>query len=957
MTTEQWRRVQHLFGLGIDLPEPEREPLLLRECSDDLDVAQEVRRLWRTLDEDFSLLDRPMVQLPVTGRGSRQMLEPGHVVDRRFTVLKLVGSGGMGEVYRARDERLGRIVALKVLAGRVAGLPEYRVRLEREARAVSALGHPRICALHDFGTDGDMTYLVMEFVAGQSLSARIAAGPLPLLEVLSTGSQIAEALDAAHRAGIVHRDLKPANVMLTDAGVKLLDFGIAKKTPATLGGFEKQITITTEGQIVGTVAYMSPEQAEGKPVDVRSDVFTLGSILYEMTTGRRAFAGDSSLSTLAAILHQEPPPVQKLLPAAPPKLDALIRRCLKKRPEDRTISAAEVKAALDDLQYQVATRRVGWRIAAFAVTTAAVIAVAALAWSIYRKGRLGDQLEPPSRLTMEAGNARYPAISHDGKLLAYASDRNGNFDIYLRQIGGTSEVRLTSSTYNEAAPTFTPDGRHIVFQSDEMNAGLQVVPTLGGERRILAAKGFGPRVSPDGRQVLYWTAPWTTDDVFGPDCRLMLVPFTGGDPRVIRSDFRSAAYPLWLQDGRHILYVGYLKLSDPTFEWWISTLDDTPAQPTLANAAISRLGKLGSTPTPLFEHNGLVYGKATIDDTNSLVAVQVELKGQGVEPRASRVITNMDSIDSAAASSDGSLIYSVTRMNDDLYRLKFDPRTHLSIGDPEQLTFEPSLEHIGALTHDSKLLAYASNRTGTHGIWVKNLETGDQRKVADTLWSLAGRLTLSPDGRLVAFLGHEQRDHLDQSVKTVPTSGGASIMLPHSRNCVPLTWRDPRTIRLQCFSDQANQVRIVELAFPSGHILSQSQWAPLDRFCLPSIQLERCYATSGSNVTFWARPIGTHTGPSDPIAVVDLSSAVNMIGDDDTVVYWGARGETGDSLLGRMLDVATGRPKGPAFVAYRVRGSARLAPELTQQNELHNGSAVLTIRSSNSNLWRQQLPE
>jgi eukaryotic-like serine/threonine-protein kinase len=218
----------------------------------------------------------------------------------------------MGEVYRANDERLRRIVAIKVLPQRLVNRADYESRLEREARAISSLAHPRICALRDVGTDGELTYLVMEFLAGDLLSSRLTRARVPIDEALLIGEQIADGLECAHKQGIVHRDLKPANIMLTEAGVKLLDFGLAKWTAGPLSDATGECTITREGQIVGTVAYMSPEQAEGRNVDARSDIFSFGSILYEMTTGRRAFHRVSPVSTLGAILHQEPEEISNL---------------------------------------------------------------------------------------------------------------------------------------------------------------------------------------------------------------------------------------------------------------------------------------------------------------------------------------------------------------------------------------------------------------------------------------------------------------------------------------------------------------------------------------------------------------------------------------------------------------------------------------------------------------------
>jgi serine/threonine protein kinase len=267
-----------------------------------------------------------------------------------YEILSRIGAGGMGEVYKARDTRLDRTVAIKVLPTGVAPSAEQRQRFEREARAISKLSHPHVCALYDVGREGDTEYLVMEYLEGESLADRLARGALPLDQTLRWGGEIADALDKAHRQGIVHRDLKPGNVMLTKSGVKLLDFGLAKAMAPE--GAPNDLTsnptaaaapqLTQEGTLLGTLAYMAPEQLEGREADGRSDVFALGATLYEMATGRKAFSGSSRASLISSILRDDPSPVSRIEKTSPPALDRIIERCLAKDPEHRWQSAADV---------------------------------------------------------------------------------------------------------------------------------------------------------------------------------------------------------------------------------------------------------------------------------------------------------------------------------------------------------------------------------------------------------------------------------------------------------------------------------------------------------------------------------------------------------------------------------------------------------------------------------------
>src|ERR1700733_3437026 len=268
-----------------------------------------------------------------------------------YQIESLLGAGGMGEVYRARDTRLDRTVAIKILTQGLADTPEVRQRFEREARAVSSLSHPHICVLYDVGHQDGIEYLVMEYLEGETLAARIAKGPLTTSELLRFASQIADALDKAHRQGIVHRDLKPANVMLTKTGAKLLDFGLAKDEEILQGDPGSSPTmsrpLTVQGTIVGTMQYMSPEQLEGKEADARSDIFSFGAMLYEMATGKKAFEAKSHASLIAAILKDDPRPMRELPPLAPPLLESIVTSCLAKDPDELTQSSHDLKLELD----------------------------------------------------------------------------------------------------------------------------------------------------------------------------------------------------------------------------------------------------------------------------------------------------------------------------------------------------------------------------------------------------------------------------------------------------------------------------------------------------------------------------------------------------------------------------------------------------------------------------------
>jgi serine/threonine protein kinase len=369
----------------------------------------------------------------------------------------------MGEVYRARDIRLDRTVALKILPAQFSSDPVRKQRFEREAKVISSLNHPHICVLHDIGSQNGIDYLVMECVEGDTLAKRLEKGPLPLDQVLKYGMQISDALDKAHRNGVVHRDLKPGNIMLTPVGAKLLDFGLAKPAAplanaATLTAATQNSPVTEQGTIVGTFHYMSPEQIEGKELDGRSDIFSLGAVLYEMLTGKRAFEGKSQLSVASAILEKEPAPITATKPMTPPVLDHAIRRCLAKDPEERWQSASDIRGELlwisqsssEAAIRQLTTRGREWgRPVLFAGGAALLVALAVVTTYFFSHREstaavVRSVIVPPPNVTLLTlgDQAGAPAISHDGSNLVFVGIAEGKKMLFLRPMDSPTSKPL-----------------------------------------------------------------------------------------------------------------------------------------------------------------------------------------------------------------------------------------------------------------------------------------------------------------------------------------------------------------------------------------------------------------------------------------------------------------------------------------------------------------------------------
>ncbi len=482
-----------------------------------------------------------------------------------YEVLGPAGAGGMGEVYRARDTRLERTVAVKVLPESVATDPEFRQRFEREGRAISSLQHPHICTLYDIGRQDGIEYLVMEFVEGESLADRLMKGPLPPREVIRLGTELADALDKAHRQGITHRDLKPGNIMLTRSGVKLLDFGLAKPAPVqtavntVLTAMTTSKPLTAEGKIVGTFQYMAPEQVEGREADARSDIFALGAVLYEAATGKKAFDGRTQASVIAAVLAGDPPAMAAIQPLTPPALERIVRTCLAKDPEERWQSAADVARQLKWLEESSVSatakppgrrRWPQWLWIAAAAASGILLGVLVLRPA----GDAGDaiyaSIVAPANsgfvFTSDVGGP--PALSPDARSLVYAAQsQNGTRMLWLQRLSAGGPQPL-SGTENATFPFWSPDSRSIAFFA---NGKLNRVEIGGGMPTAICRAA-------DGRG-----GTWNREGVivFAPEFRsgLFRVGASGGEPqeltRVDASKHTSHRWPEFLPDGRHFLYL------------------------------------------------------------------------------------------------------------------------------------------------------------------------------------------------------------------------------------------------------------------------------------------------------------------------------------------------------------------------------------------------------------------
>jgi serine/threonine protein kinase len=496
-----------------------------------------------------------------------------------FEILGSLGAGGMGEVYRARDSRLDRVVAIKVLASHLSTQPEWRDRFEREARAISALKHPHICVLYDVGRHDQLDFLVMEYLDGETLAARLEKGPLRFEEALRIAIQIADALDGAHRQGIVHRDLKPSNIMLTESGVKLLDFGLAKlrgdiQQKHTAPGMEalaapaQSSALTAAGEILGTLQYMAPEQLEGKNADARTDIFAFGSVLYEMVTRQKAFEGKSQVRVMAAILEDDTKPLRSVVPGIPPAFDHVVKRCLEKSPDNRWQSArdvlhelrwAEESAKTPDtdttpIRARLSKRElIAWIAAAILLIAAAVLTFVHFESAPPPSAIARFEVFPPPGGTISfPGTSPRIAISPDGTQLAFVASIGGKPpQIWIRRIDSV-EARLLPGTDGAFNPFWSPDSRTIAFASSD--GQLKKIDISGGPAQAI--------YRPPGLVNTISDGTWNSDGiiVFGTgDAGLQRISVDGGNATQAttldktRQEDRHV-WPRFLPDGRQFIY-------------------------------------------------------------------------------------------------------------------------------------------------------------------------------------------------------------------------------------------------------------------------------------------------------------------------------------------------------------------------------------------------------------------
>jgi Tol biopolymer transport system component/predicted Ser/Thr protein kinase len=676
-----------------------------------------------------------------------------------FDVLEKLGEGGMGVVYKARDTHLDRFVAIKVLPAEKVADPERRRRFVQEAKAASALNHPNIITVHDIAQADGFDLIVMEHVDGKTLDALIPHKGMRLSLALKYAVQIADALARAHGAGIIHRDLKPSNVMVDEHGlVKVLDFGLAKLTEAAASEAETATMRTGEGVVLGTAAYMSPEQAEGRPVDPRSDIFSFGSLFYEVLTGQRAFRGETTASTIAAILREEPKPISQVADGLPRDAEKIVRRCLRKDPDHRFQHMDDLKVALEELKEESdsgapavasakgrarSARRWAW---AWGLVGAAALAALGLGgWFVRSKAGPPTPALRAIPLTSYAGFELDPSFSPDGNQIAFSwnGEKQDNYDIYIKLVGPGAPLRLTSDPAQDHGPAWSPDGRWIAFARffSSGASAVFVIPALGGSERKLADVNI---VNVLDRSCLAWTrdGKWVVipDDRRGQEPEgLFLVSLQTGERRRITSI--PSVSPAISPDGRRLVFAG----EESGGLYLTSLSEDMRPAGEPVRVILTEQGRKPSNPVWTSDGEDIVFSLAGHGGESSLWRVAAS-PGSPARPLPVGEVGTLPAISYAARR----LAFVRNSRDADIWRLDLRAPGE-SAGPPVKLISSTTVEFCPAYSPDGRRIAYSSLRSGSQELWVSNADGSNPVQLTSSGGPVTDNARWSPDGGRLLF--------------------------------------------------------------------------------------------------------------------------------------------------------------------------------------------------------------
>ena len=902
-----------------------------------------------------------------------------------YEILAPLGAGGMGEVYRARDARLKRDVAIKVLQGTWVDNGDRLARFEREAELLAALNHPNIAAIYGVEESAGTTALVLELVDGPTLADRLITGPLPLSDALAISRQIIDALDAAHEKGIVHRDLKPANVKVREDGtVKVLDFGLAKALESdaapqgvTMSPTMTSPAVTSAGVVLGTAAYMSPEQARGQFVDKRSDIWAFGCVLYEMLTGRGVFARATVADTIAVILEHEPD--WSALPSTTPtSLRRLLRRCLDKNRNQRLRDIADARHALDDIaddasrgEAPMTGRSRQPRLLAATAVAAIIVALVAVLMN-----RRADQVPAAAstagprftRVTADAAFSTEPALSRDGTMAVYASGRDGEgqLDLWLQRTSGGQPVRITNDIADDRQPDFSPDGSFIAFRSDRAGGGVYVMPALGGNARLIAEGGRRPRFSPDGSRIAVWTGPWLAGaGARGPGYSVFIVPANGGQPTRVADGFWTARDPVWAPDGQSLLFFGRKTADNSpsgTFDWWWAPLDGREPVATGAYRIMAEHGLSdpieadfvggGQEPVPAIWTKAGVLFSATLGESVSIWRLSVSAStGQAAETSLERVTSGAEFDQLPSADENGRIAFQSSSEGYVSLTLPLDANAGRVTGPIVRQTFwAGQAGGRNSLDHAGRLLVYLRTGAASSEIWVKDIQTVQERHLV-TAPSVALNPVISPDGARVAY-SVPGSTHATGYV--MPTAGGTAREVCQ---CVLQGWfsDNRRILALDAAGGGSPRVRAIDVVDGTEADLVRHPTFTIGR---ADVSPDGRWLAFNSQRQTWMVPVRPGNPPEEREWVLirkatTQDSAERACGwsPDGRLLYLLLERDGFRDLYAQRIDQARGTPVGEPFIVQHLHDPTRRWGSTPFGNAIVSNAFVFTQVEMTGNIW------
>lgn len=888
MTPERWQQINEVFLAALDLAPDERTSFIERACATDQILRREVESLL-ACDGNWELIDHAALEVAAPLLADEQpRLASGQTLGH-YVIDSLIGKGGMGEVYLAKDKKLNRQVALKLLPIEYTRNSDRLRRFQQEAQAASALNHPNILTIYQLGEVDDQQFIATEFVEGETLRERIKRGPLNLNEALDIAIQVTSALAAAHNAGIVHRDIKPENIMVRPDGyVKVLDFGLAKLTeqqePAILTDAADNVNASS-GLLMGTVKYMSPEQAQGCPVDPRSDIFSFGVLLYEMVAGRAPFEGKTASELITEILREDPPTITRYSPNAPDELQRVISKALRKTKEARYQTVDELLIDLKNLKERSGALSIasmiseiaGNRVMANLILAVLVLAVGGISFGLYKHVRKGTSLPfqnmKMTRLTA-IGRVSRAAISPDGHYVAYWRDDAQKSSLWLRQEGTISEKQIVPPADGRFyQPTFSPDGKDIYYSMVSPGTRLAVLfkLTLNGSNptRLPQEHAFTINFSPDGKRFAYWNnvlsrgessvvianadgteersvitrkAPETFEGVgsWSPDgrliacigrsaaegyARLMAVDVEAGTEKPITSQkWNNLEEPLWLPDMSGLVVSGVEETSTNSQIWFVSY---PGGQARRITNDVNDYGGVSLTR----DASALV---ATKDEEPSQIwAVPVHGKSSSndnsnvvTDPTLARNLSvNKDEgLNGVSVTGDGRIVYTSQKTgNNDIWIMDADGRNQ------KQLTTDPHDDRYPSVSTDARYIVFISNRTGAEHVWRMDIDGGNQRQL--TNGTVERVPAISPDGRWVVYDAWVSNK---ATIWKMTIDGTAATQLTQFASFRPKVSPDGKLIAFDYFDEKQSQRLIGVIRSDGGPVIktfdltrgSTVRWVP-----------------------------------------------------------------------------------------------------------------------------------